>query len=113
MKLYWTLASIDELSGLSLVEAKKAWRVCYPKSFTHWQTWVGLLVLGVPAGIGAISGYYVSNWLGMRYPLFGLIGASMGGGIGGFCFLQILVQQMRPYLRAYVDRYAQARQIES
>ena len=48
MRLYWSLTSIPELSGLSPNEQGRLWRSVRWKMFFHWQIW--LAVIGVVLG---------------------------------------------------------------
>jgi hypothetical protein len=110
MLIYWTRSSIPELAALPKSERGRAWRACYFKAFRHWQTWFGLLVCGICAAAGhVIGGEFVtepaksSSFRSVEYfadPK--LIGAAIGGGIGGFIYSQIAVHQVRPYLRLYL-----------
>ncbi len=86
MPIYWTLKSIPELSQLSSAERGQAWRRVNRKTFRHWQTWVGLVACGALAGLGSHFG-----------GTFGhpLIGAAIGGALGGFIFSQASIHVAR------------------
>jgi hypothetical protein len=49
--------------------------------FSHWQSWVGVLVCGFCGGIGA--------YLGSTYFGHSAIPAGVGGGIGGYLLARI------------------------
>jgi hypothetical protein len=93
MPIYWTNDSIPELAGLPKEERNAVWRNHYKLAFRHWQTWVGALICGLCAAAGGFFGVM----LGSKY-----LGLAIGGGVGGFIFAQILITQVRPYLRQYL-----------
>jgi hypothetical protein len=86
MPIYWTLKSIPELSQLSSAERSQAWRRVNHRTWRHWQTWVGLVACGALAGLGS----YFGGTFG--YPL---IGAAIGGALGGFIFSQASIHVAR------------------
>ncbi len=86
MKLYWTLKSIPELQELDKSDRKEAWRFAYKKCFRHWQTYLGLAICGLCAGLGS-SISDGSIW-----------GSALGGGLGGFIYGQITTSVSRKYL---------------
>jgi hypothetical protein len=89
MQIYWTKKSIPELSQLPSGERSRLWRQCYKEAMHERQSKIGLIIVGLLAGIGAM--------------LLGPIGAGIGGGIGGFIFGQIISNKNRPYLRAALE----------
>ncbi|EHK62416.1 hypothetical protein [Halomonas sp. GFAJ-1] len=91
MKIYWTLKQIPELSSLSSRERGKRWRKAYKKSFRHWETWLGVICCGLCGAAGA--------WVGDVFNL-GLLGAGIGGAIGGLVFSQAILSVV---LRRYRD----------
>ena len=94
MQIYWSLKSIPERASLPKEVQRRAWRRVYGKTFRHWQTWAGLFACGICAGAGARFG----GVLGLS-----LVGAAVGGGIGGFIFSQAFIHVARRY---YFRRYA-------
>ncbi|MBB3059570.1 hypothetical protein [Microbulbifer rhizosphaerae] len=90
MKIYWTLKSIPEFSALSIQERGARWRKVYTKCFRHWQTWLGLAT----CGFCVILGGHIGGVVGM-----GLLGAALGGGIGGLIFSQAFIIVARRYYR--------------
>lgn len=85
MRFYWDLQALPELAPLPLAERKRLWKRVYPQVYRHWQTWLGLLVLGTCAGLGSHLGH--------------TLGAAIGGGIGGGIYSQIIMHMARPHLR--------------
>ena len=65
-----------------------AWHRVSFLSFRHWTTWVGLLFCGACAGFGSYLG------VGWGHPI---IGAAIGGGIGGFIFSQVNIRVVREH----------------
>ena len=90
MRIYWTLKSIPELQSVPKAERGRIWRRGYVKSFRHWQTWVGLLLAALCAGVGIAVG--------------GIWGGGIGGGFGGFLFSQIVIPVTRPYLEEELNK---------
>lgn len=90
MKIYWTLKQIPELSGLSSKERGKRWRKAYKKSFRHWETWLGVICLGLCAAAGS----WVGDALNMR-----LLGAGIGGACGGLVFSQVTLSVVLQHYR--------------
>jgi hypothetical protein len=88
--IYWTLKSIPELSQLSSKERRLTWRQAYPRTYRHWQTWVGLAACGACAYFGCRLGF-----------VFGhpVLGAAIGGGIGGFIFSQASIYVARMHYK--------------
>ncbi|MEM9479136.1 MAG: hypothetical protein AAGA58_05665 [Verrucomicrobiota bacterium] len=84
MKIYWTQKSVPELSELTKLEKKKAWKYAYRKCFGHWETYAGIIICGGCAGLGSF--------------LWDLPGAAIGGGIGGFIYGQIAIAVGRKHL---------------
>ena len=81
MRIYWSVNSMPELQSLPKAERGRVWRKAYGQSFRYWQTWVGVVLLGICAFIGgAIGGH-------LGYVIWGSV---IGGGLGGFLFLQTL-----------------------
>jgi len=93
MPIYWTNNSIPELAELPIEERNAVWRSHYNLAFRHWQTWLGLLI----CGLCAVAGGFLGVAIGSKY-----LGLAIGGGIGGFIFGQVLISQIRPYLRQYL-----------
>jgi hypothetical protein len=92
MQIYWTLNQVPELAGASRQERGRRWRAAYRSSRRRWQVWLGRLVCGLCAGGGVAIGSAVSTpFLG------GLVGACVGGGIGGFILSQVAIAVARRY----------------
>jgi hypothetical protein len=91
MAIYWNLKSIPEFSQMSSSEIKLKWKNIKFKIFRHWQTWFGLVGCGICAGLGS---YFAALWWGS-----GLIGAAIGGGLGGFLYSQTVIYVVRHYYR--------------
>jgi hypothetical protein len=102
MKIYWSASSIPELAGLPREEARKAWRACYLKGYKHWQTWLGIFIALLCTFLGAAIGKEII--LGGHN--MHIIGSGIGCAVGGGMILsQIIVRQIRPYLRQYIDQH--------
>ncbi|HNR99956.1 MAG TPA: hypothetical protein PKX48_13315 [Planctomycetota bacterium] len=95
MHIYWSLKQLPELAGLSRSERNRRWRAACWRSFRHWQIWVALAIAGLCSGAGTRVGAVLG-----RSFAFSLLGAGIGGAIGGFVFLQIATPVIRRYLRA-------------
>ncbi|WP_313715285.1 hypothetical protein [Atlantibacter hermannii] len=85
MRIYWTLKSIPELSNLQVQERRKRWKRVYKSCFRHWETWAGLTLGGLLAGLGS---YFYT------FP-----GSFIGGFIGGSIYFQIVVYVALKYYR--------------
>ncbi|HYA59401.1 MAG TPA: hypothetical protein VED85_03490 [Burkholderiaceae bacterium] len=86
MTIFWTLKDIPELANLSARDRRRMWRRAYRRIWTHWQAWAGLLVLALCAGVGKRLGAFFDHQI---------VGAMIGGGIGGFVFGQVSVYVAR------------------
>lgn len=85
MRIYWTLKSIPELSKLSTDERVKRWRRTYKSTFRHWETWAGLVLMGLFSGMGS--------------HFFGWVGTAVMCGLGGELYSQIVIYTARKYYR--------------
>jgi hypothetical protein len=90
MPIYWTLKSVPELSTLPRQERVRAWQRASLKTLRHWQTWLGLIACGACAWLGS----YVGASFG--HPI---VGAALGGGIGGFISSQASIHVARLHYR--------------
>jgi len=90
MAFFWTLKSIPELADLPARDRRVHWRRAYIRSLRHWQTWLGCLASGMCAVAGAQLGTFASH---------PIIGATIGGGVGGFVFWQTTVRVARSHYR--------------
>jgi hypothetical protein len=54
MQIYWTMKSIPELSQLPSGERSRLWRQCYKEAMHERQSKIGLIIVGLLAGIGAM-----------------------------------------------------------
>lgn len=76
MNVYWHLKNVPELSQLPPEERLRRWRRVYPKTFRHWETWAGFLVLFVGVSLGRyIGGSYGHTFIG------GLVGGIIGANV--------------------------------
>jgi hypothetical protein len=93
MQIFWSIKDIPELAGLNDNQQKTAFRECYQKYlFSLWQTWAacGLMSTLVTVGMS----------------VFGpIIGAGLGGAIGGGLLGIIITNALRPKLGAYVAHH--------
>jgi len=90
MKIYWTLKRIPELRSEPWRERGRRWRRAYSKCFRHFVPWAALLL---PAFGGVLGSYY-----GEKFDS-GMLGAVLGGAIGGFLFGQIVTAFARKHYR--------------
>jgi hypothetical protein len=90
MQIYWTLKSIPELREVSMRERGCRWQRAYHKSLRHFQTWAALLLCACSGGVGAYYGQMLGS---------GMLGAMLGGGIGGFIFCQVSIAVSRKHYR--------------
>jgi hypothetical protein len=91
MRIYWSLKSIPELSGLPSEERRRVWWAAYLKITRHWQFWaslVGVFFLCVQIG---------DMLIGHR------IGGPIGAVVSGFILRQVSMHLARPYIRALLS----------
>lgn len=93
MKIHWKTPSPPELAGLPEKERKRIWRECVRQGNHRRRVWIGALLLGACAGIGSPIGEMFGH---------GIVGAMIGGGIGGFLFSQFSIHSALEVLR---ERY--------
>ena len=84
MNIYWTLKSIPEMELLTRDERRKAWSFSSIRTYKHWETWVGLVILMLITGLGSSC--------------LGTLGAVIGGGLGGFIYGNIISHKSRKYI---------------
>jgi hypothetical protein len=91
MKIYWTLKSIPELSGLPSGERGRVWRAAHWKMMRHghWQYWAGLVA------------FYLCLKIGEH--IYDRIGGYIGVAVGSFIFSQVSIHLARPYIRALLS----------
>ena len=102
MKIYWSYRSIPELAELDKKQARRVWYRSYYKAlWRHWQIWVGALLGGCCAGLGVWLGIRAANWPYSHDSNIWLLylGAIIGGTVGGFISLQIIIPHVIPYIR--------------
>lgn len=91
MRIYWTMKQIPELATLSSVERNASWRRVYPKTFRHWETWLGLICC---AGLTAV-GRYIGQIFGAPY-----VAMLFGAALGGLASSQATIYVARRYYKA-------------
>jgi predicted MFS family arabinose efflux permease len=116
MKFYWKANSIPEVAALPQAERRQVLRECKWKVFRNWQVWLAMVGLFICVAIGCAIGDWLApshvkvspastetrfNWPDRT--LYYLC-AGIGGAIGGAMFGQVQTHQMRPYLRACLDK---------
>ncbi len=90
MRLYWTLASIPELSGLDPEQRRRVWLRARSSARYGWLVWLGIALAAVATGIG--------------FAYFHIPGAICGAVFGGFLVLQIVARLTLPYIRLDMQR---------
>ncbi len=88
MEIFWTIKSIPELRNAPKRERSRRWQRAYHKTFRHISTWVALLLCALCGGIGAYYGQMAGS---------GVLGAMLGGGLGGFIFSQVSIVVARKH----------------
>jgi hypothetical protein len=91
MTIFWTLKSIPELANLPASDRRVYWRRAYRRTWRHWQTWAGLFACAICAGVGGGLGAFSAH---------PIVGAIIGGGVGGFVFGQATVLVARSHYKA-------------
>jgi hypothetical protein len=89
--IYWILRSIPELSQLSSEERRLTWWQAYPRTYRHWEAWVGLAACGACTYIGFRLGFV----FGHPRP-----GIAIGGGIGGLISSQACIYVARMHYKS-------------
>jgi hypothetical protein len=90
MKIYWSLKSVPEFSGMPASERREAWREWYGLVPFLPKVGVAFATVGVCWFSGAIIGDHFGHHL---------IGTAIGGGLGSFAFGQASVHMTLRYLR--------------
>jgi len=105
MPFYWTLGQVPELGGLSPAERRRVHRACYwQHAFRSPRCILALVVCGLCPVVGGAAGGRLLHFL-FDTPLsfwYGILGAAIGGGIGGAIFGQTVTSYLRPFYAAYV-----------
>ena len=88
MTIYWSFKQVPELASLSAkVREAKMQRVS-SLALKHWEWWVALLGACVLTGLGAYFG---------GSGISGMVGAGLGGGLGGLLHIQAVIFVARKY----------------
>jgi hypothetical protein len=85
MKFILWPTSIPEIGALTVGERKEAWRNAQGHMYTHWETWVGLVAVGLLAG----AGNHIGNAVGGETFGSGLIGAMVGAAVGSLIYSRV------------------------
>lgn len=97
MQIYWSFKSIPELSGMPAAERGRVWRAVSWKTLRHWQTWAALAGAGLCSAAGGYLGLLVDPSMTSQ-----IIGGTIGAGLGGYAYGQVMTEFARPYLRAFL-----------
>lgn len=93
MRLYFGLGSIPELARLEPEQRRRVWRRAHSRVRRDWRWWAGMACAAVFVGLGAALG---DVW-----------GLGVGGLLGAFFFLQVLIWLTLPFIRVDIrDRHA-------
>jgi len=112
MTFYFTLKSIPELTQLPAGLRWRAWLVCVPKTFRHWQTWLACAA----AGMSILVFFVLLTWfapsslvaLAESSPTFWLpiiltgVGVAVVSAPSILVFSHIQSEVIRPYLKEYL-----------
>ncbi|NVI09372.1 hypothetical protein FSB64_38110 [Paraburkholderia sp. JPY454] len=90
MTIFWTLRNIPELANLNARDRRAYWRRAFRRTWRHWETWAGLLGCAICAGLGSGLGALADHTV---------VGALIGGGVGGFVFGQATVHVARSHYK--------------
>ncbi len=94
MKFYWSTPILAETAHLPKTERDRIFADCHAGSFSKWQTWLGMVVLCICIALGSYIGKSAGS---------GILGAAMGGAVGGFIYSQFSI---RAGLAKYREKYA-------
>lgn len=97
MPIYWSIKQIPELAHLSSAERNAAWRRVYPRTYRHWETWLGLLLC---AGLTA-AGSYIGKLIGTHYVYPAMLA---GAALGGLASSQATMYVICRYHRAELSK---------
>ena len=97
MRLYFGLGSIPELASLEPDQRRRVWRRAHSRVRRDWRWWAGIACAAIFVGAGAGLG---DVW-----------GLGLGGLLGAFVFLQILVWLTLPFIR--IDMHHRRRAVLS
>jgi hypothetical protein len=90
MKIYMSMQSVPELSGVPTSERRHLEKSAWWKAHRHhWQTWLALLGAFLLIYIGMVLGGYSGNEK---------LGVIVGAGIGKLIYLQVVIHFGRRYL---------------
>lgn len=90
MKIYWSMQSVPELTGVQTSERSRLEKSAWWKAHRHWQTWLALLGAILVICIGIVLGGYFANEK---------LGGMAGAVIGKLIYLQVVIHFGRRYLR--------------
>ena len=100
MRLYFGLGSIPELARLEPEQRRRVWRRAPSRVRRDWRWWVGIACAASFVGLGAAIG---DVW-----------GVGLGGLLGAFVFLQVVIWLTLPFIRIDVnDRHASMTRIRA
>jgi len=88
MAIYWTYSAIPEFARRCQAERDAAVKQVSSLAIKRWEWWAALVVAGGCAGLGA--------WLAGR-GVSGVVGAGIGGAIGGAFHYLVAIYLARKY----------------
>src|SRR5438128_1113164 len=99
MRFYWSLKQVPELAELSPAERRRVHRACYSRyPFKSPRCIIALVACGLCGAAGTGAGGLIHFALGIPLSIWQpLVGAGIGGAIGGFIFGQTVTSYLRPY----------------
>ena len=86
--IYWSFDKIPELVGKSAAERETAVKALSNLAMKHWEWWAALLFACITSGVG--------GWFGGA-GITGVLGAGVGGGIGGIVLHVVSIHVARKY----------------
>ena len=105
MKIYLTIKSIPELSGLPKDIRLSAWCACFWKAFQHWQVWLALFVTITTGTSVPFILVYVWDDVSAIISAFVIGIVSFGGQL---LIFQAVIQQMRPHLKRFLQSHRES-----
>lgn len=105
MKIYLTIKSIPELSGLPKDIRLSSWCACFWKAFQHWQAWLAMFVTITTWTSVPFIRVYVCDEVSaiISWSVIGIV--CFGGQL---LIFQAVIQQMRPHLKRFVESHRES-----
>ncbi len=109
MKIYWHWSDVPELAGLSRAQRRQVVRNCFFQTgFGLWQFWLGQSAIFLCSVVGTTVGFALEDVFDFPVSVTvacGLAGVLIGCTVYGWIYYAIIVEELRPCFRDYLQTH--------